>query len=269
MYLAITDLDEGKIVSAANRLSSPGLAAPGSRAWLMSQNLLGRIALLEGKPRGAVRFANAMLATPEPDRMPVDLLHAGLLCADAGDLVRAGDVLSRLNNNASENPSPWATRFVQELTGEIAMAEGNPARAIASFRRAMAALPDPALHRPLAQAYQREGQWDLALQEWGQVVAARGAFLQNEFPPDLMLAHLNIARLLQSRGDLRGAEENYRKVLDQCTNADPNSYRPAAAQELRRLTKPHTDSVGSLSIPEPTGRTIARFLSRPERPSPE
>jgi len=241
VYLAITDLDEGRVSSAAARLSSPSAAAPGGRAWLMSRCLLGRISLLQDKPAAAIRQASAILARPETDLLTVDLLKAGLLCADSGEIQQARDVLRRLNAIRSQNPSGWNSRCADELEGEIAMAEGDAGRAVTSFRRAIAAAPDPALHRALALVYQRQEQWEPARQEWEQFVAARGAVLQNEFPPDLVVAHLNLARLLVRRGETRTAEEHYRKVLELWSDADQLSLRRAAAQELRQLARAKTE----------------------------
>jgi len=241
VYLAITDLDEGRISSAAERLSSPSAAAPGGRAWLMSRQLLGRISLLQDKPAAAIRQATAILARPETDLLALDLLKAGLLCADSGESQQARDVLRRLNAIRSQNPSGWNNRFAEELDGEIAMAEGDSGRAVTAFRRAIAAVPDPVLHRALALAYQRQEQWEPARQEWEQFIAARGAVLQNEFPPDLVVAHLNLARLFVRRGENGTAEEHYRKVLELWSDADQLSLRRAAARELQQLARAKTE----------------------------
>jgi tetratricopeptide (TPR) repeat protein len=207
----------------------------------MSRQLLGRISLLQDKPAAAIRQASAILARPETDLLTVDFLKAGLLYADSGEIQQARDVLRRLNAIRSQNPSGWNNRFAEELEGEIAMAEGDSGRAVTAFLRAIAAVPDPALHRALALAYQRQKQWEPARQEWEQFIAARGAVLQNEFPPDLVAAHLNLARLFVRRGETRTAEEHYRKVLELWSDADQMSLRRAAAQELRQLARAKTE----------------------------
>ncbi len=121
------------------------------------------------------------------------------------------------------------------------MIEGDSSRAVSLFRQAMTAAADPLLYRALALAYQRQEKWELASQEWERFLAARGVILQNGFPPDLVEAHLNLARLFVRRGEHGAAEKHYRNVLEFWSEDNSVPLRRAAAHELRKVIRAKTE----------------------------
>jgi len=90
--------------------------------------------------------------------------------------------------------------------GSVALAEGDPASAIAAYRRAVALRPDyPEAHNNLGGLLAATGALDEALVHYRLAV---------QFDPGHSAAHYNIANVLLARGDTEGAIRHYRLALE-------------------------------------------------------
>ena len=90
--------------------------------------------------------------------------------------------------------------------GSVALAEGDPASAIAAYRRAIGLRPDyPEAHNNLGGVLAATGALDEALVHYRLAV---------RFDPGHSGAHYNIANVLLARGDMDGAIRHYRLALE-------------------------------------------------------
>jgi serine/threonine protein kinase/tetratricopeptide (TPR) repeat protein len=245
LYLAVADLYEGKLDAARIRLSSHSEGLPTVRWYL-----LGRIYLTQGKPELASRQADLILRTPEEALQISDLLDAGLLYARAAKIEKARAALLRLDKAWKDGPSSWKWSSLKSLQGEILIAENKPAQAETAF---LAPDPRSRSHIGLARMYQAQQRLDSAAQEWEKILAARGEILQNEFPPDLLFAHLQLARAYHTLGDRDRALLHYQALLRLLQNADHIPIFDQArleAEQFASQTKPLTRMFLSPSHPK-------------------
>jgi len=252
LYFAIADLYEGQLGAASAALSSrvESTGAPSSGLQFVRRYLLGRIALIQGKPRVAVFEADSILHAPDADLLTSDLLSAGTLYALAGETTKARQVLRRLDNSLGSIASSWNKSSFHNLEGEIFLAEKKVKQAEAAFLAAAAEYPQVFSHIGLARTYEAQRRWDFAAGDWEAVLRARGEILQNGFPPDLVLAHLELARAYRNLGDRDRARTHYDEVLRLWQRAEGLSWFREARREAQELTlesKPRTE--GTLVIP--------------------
>ena len=235
IYLAVTDLCEGKLSAAEAKLSS-GLPQQNAGENLASvrRYLLGRTRLLLGDARGSQRQAELILAMPSADLQTGDLLLAGELLVDAGTNQRARQVLNHLNAIRRDTPTGWNNASFHYLEGETLLAEGQVNPALASFQSALGEFEDPMFHLGLAHAYQRKQDWVHASEEWEQFLQARGHIFHHGFPPDLALAHLELGRLYRRTNDLTRAQLHYQQLLAMWRQGDDLPVRRLAARELQQ-----------------------------------
>ncbi|MBX3359135.1 MAG: tetratricopeptide repeat protein [Phycisphaeraceae bacterium] len=117
------------------------------------------------------------------------------------------DVVIGADASNSRDPKAAAQHFA---TAEKAEAEGDRDRAIAEFRRAVAADPtDPRLFFRLAYALDLAGEEDEAIAMYERAV---------ERPPAPINALINLAILYEDQGDYVRAERSLRQVLDTSPN---------------------------------------------------
>jgi tetratricopeptide (TPR) repeat protein len=243
LCMAVADLYEGRLDQAETRLSSQTSELPVQSGGLqiVRSYLRGRIFLILGKLQLAKTEADLILRTPEAGLQISDLLDSGILYARAGKLRKAHDCLLRLNKAWKAAPSSWKGSSLKNLQGEILLAENKPAEAERAFLE-----PDPRFrsHIGLAHAYQAQQRWDAAAQEWEKVLSATGEILRSDFPPDLLLAHLQLARAYHTLGDPDRALSHYQELLRLLRNADDipifhQAKREAEqfASEIKPLTK--------------------------------
>ena len=112
------------------------------------------------------------------------------------------------------------------LTGDLGRIEeldGNYDAAVANYRDAMAQDPGRNLHRRTGRALRKAGRPDEAEEELREALHLR--------PADPR-AHLEMALVLEARGDAAGAVEHLRSALAAWENAD-ESFEPAG--EARAL----------------------------------
>jgi serine/threonine protein kinase/tetratricopeptide (TPR) repeat protein len=222
LYLAVADLYEGKLDAARTRLSSRIQALPVQTGGLQTVRyyLLGRIYLIQRRPHEASLQADLILQTPDARLQISDLLGAGILYARGQQTNKARQVALQLKKSRKSLPSSWKRSSFENLQGEILLAENKPEQAETAFLAAAAEYPNSLSHIGLARAYQSQQRWEIAAQEWEKVLGAQGEILQNEFPPDLLFAHLELARAYRTLKDRDRALSHYRDFLRLLQHAD-------------------------------------------------
>jgi hypothetical protein len=130
------------------------------------------------------------------------------------------------------------------------LAEGRPQEAEISFSFSAPSFAPFVSSSGLARAYQAEGRWELSAGQWETVLGEKGEILQNGFPPDLAIAHLEVARVYLHMNKRDLAHEHYGEALrmwehgDECTQ-----FREAqrGLQELAPKAGPSRKSMGSVA----------------------
>lgn len=238
LYLAVADLYQGKLRAARQRLQLGINNAPASSRTLLllDRRLLAFTSLLQGDSRFASRIAGQILAAPPDALQTSDLADAGLLYVEAGNLPRATYVLHRLDIVRRNTSTAWNHSCYYGLEGAIALAAGHPAQAVTSLELGLSRYPAPGLHGYLARAYAQLRDWPRAIEHWQLFLASRGAILQNEFPPDLALAHLQLARAYRQVNNISQARSHYQALFNLWQQADDLPIRRFAAREYQQLT---------------------------------
>jgi serine/threonine protein kinase/Tfp pilus assembly protein PilF len=242
LYLAVADLCEGKLAQAQYKLLSQLSEVPVRSGGLQTVRwyLLGRIWLTQGKSEQAMLQADRILRTPEAGLQISDLLSAGIIYARAGQIGKAREVLLRLDKAWKAGPSSWKRSSLNDLRGEILLATKQPEDAETAFLAAGS-------HIGLARVYKTQKRWDAAAKELEKVLEARGAILQNEFPPDLFFAQLDLARSYRNIGDRERALSQYKNLFRLLENADDIPAFSQARREAEQFgseTKPLTKIFG-------------------------
>jgi tetratricopeptide (TPR) repeat protein/predicted Ser/Thr protein kinase len=238
LCVVVAYLYEGRLASAANELATQIQAVSPQSGGLQAfrRYLLGRIHLLHTRLPEAELQADLILRTP-PDRLHgADLFHAGILYARAGLLPKARQVLRRLGELKKTIPSSSKQEYFRNLEGEISLAESNPKKAAISFLIPIQSYAPSVASAGLARAYQVERRWDPATVEWEKVLAEKGEILQNGFPPDLAITHLELARLYRTLKNLDLARKHYEEALRLWQHADEFNLLRDARQEYRQLS---------------------------------
>jgi serine/threonine protein kinase/Tfp pilus assembly protein PilF/TolB-like protein len=239
LYLLVADLYEGKLAQAQHKLLSQVSEVPVQSGGLRTVHwyLLGRIYLTQGNRKLAIIQADLILRTPEAGLQISDLLNAGILYARAGQTSKARQALIRLDQAWKAGPSSWKLSSLNDLRGEILLATNHPELAETAFLAAGS-------HIGLARVYKAQKRWDASAKELETVLKARGAILQNEFPPDLFFAQLDLARSYRNIGDRERALSEYQNLVRLLENADDipvfNQARSEAEQfgsEIKPVTR--------------------------------
>lgn len=233
VYLAIADLYEGKLEAAKGELSRQIGSRHGTSGVLQPfrRYLLGRIFVSQGDSTKAGQQAGFILSLPADSLQIVDLLNAGVIYARAGMVNDARRVFRRLEERRASIPTGWNQSCLRHLDGEIKLADANPTAAESIFVTAIQEYPQAASHAGLARAYQAQTKWELAAQEWEEVVKRKGEILQADFPLDLTDAHLQLARAYRATNNPGRARFHYETVLKMWRNADS----PLLATTTREL----------------------------------
>ena len=241
LYLVVADLYEGKLAQAQYKLLSQLSEVPVQSGGLQTVRwyLLGRICLTQGKSELAMLQADRILRTPEAGLQISDVLSAGILYARAGQIGKAREVLLRLDKAWKAGPSSWKRSSFNDLRGEILLATNQPEQAETAFLAAGS-------HIGLARVYKAQKRWDATAKELEKVLKARGAILQNEFPPDLFFAQLDLARSYRNIGDRERALSQYQILIRLLENADDIPVFSQARREAEQFgleAKPITQIV--------------------------
>ncbi len=234
----VSDLYEGKLASARAELTKQIRAVSPQNGGLQSfrRYLLGRIDLMQGDTGNAELQADVILETPGSRSQGADLLHAGILYSRNNRLAKARDVLRRLGEAKLEIPSSSNQDNFRNLEGEILLAESKPLEAEISFSQPSPAFSSFLSTAGLARAYQTAQKWDLAAHEWENVVSRRGEILQSGFPPDLAIAHVQLARVYRQLDQPHLARQHYEEALRMWMHADEFNLLWEVKRELSAVS---------------------------------
>ncbi len=234
LYLIAADLYEGRLKLGESHLLAQIRSAPIDAGGLLTvrRYLLGRIYLLQDEPNKSAEQADLILRTPGERLQVADVLAAGVIYARAGQVDRARQVLLRLDESRKGLPSSWRDSCFENLQGEIMLAEKKPDRAEKAFMAALRAYPDPFSHAGLARTYEAQKRWDVASPEWEKALAGKGETLEHQFPPDFLLAHLEVARAYRAMKNSDRARSHYREFLRLWEHGDKIPLMRQAQREL-------------------------------------
>ena len=240
LYLARTAIYEGKFTSAAEQLRADirwDQTQASKSAVLLRRYLLARIFVARGMIAPARRELELILTSGEPEALQAeDLRRTGTLYAHIGDVKSAESVLHKLELLELNLPTSFNKSCFHNLAGEIALAQGRFGQAVELFSTAMAEYPQFASHEGLARAYQAQHDWDRAAAAWRQVLEDRGEILQDSFPADWVVAHLELGRVYRGLGDLARARNEYEEFFRIWQNADELPVRQQALREWQEIT---------------------------------
>ena len=234
LCLTLADLYEGRLRAAHDDLSRR-LQASGAQGGLQlaRRYLIARIDLFNGDTRGALVQADAILKTPGAGLQTSDLVNAGMLYARAGNTSKARDVLRRLDRLRKSAPSSWNRSSYHDLEGEIELAAGKPDDAGKAFGTAAQEYPHVLAHAGLARVYQEQRRWDDAAREWEQVLLRRGEILQNGFPPDLVTAHVDLARVYEHLNNEEKSRSEREEAVRMWKQADQSALLRETRHDVR------------------------------------
>ena len=151
---------------------------------------------------------------------------------------KAADELARLVHNALNKKE---TRMVDHLLGRIELQKGNEDKAIDHLKRAVSRLPheisfpgdEQAFYfEPLALAYFKSGNLDLAREEYERILALTTGRIG--FGDIYARSFYMLGKIAEQKGDKAAAREHYQKFLDLWKDADPGL--PELADAGKRLS---------------------------------
>ncbi len=223
--LALLDMYEGKYRSAQARLQRAVLLgetnpAPVSRA----RNRLFLAILREGQGdrSGQIRELDGALEAlgkwPEPQVWL--LARIGAAYARSGAAGKADRILRAINPGADRSkPSEAAELHI--LVGEIALANGNYARAVEELQLGARSVPLPLGLESLARAYQEAGDRGGAIACLEKLMSLPISPLGWEPQQAWLVAHAELCEAYLSRGEQDKAEQVLDKLARQWKDADP------------------------------------------------
>ena len=240
LFLARTAIYGGKLNSAAEQLSADirwDQTSASKSAEVLRRYLLARTFVERGMIAQARRELELILTAGEPEPIQAgDLLRTGTLYARMGDVKSAEGVLHKVELLAAKLPTSFNRSCFHDVAGEIALAQGRLGPAAKLFSEAMTENARFSSHEGLARTYQAQHDWDRAAVAWRQVLDDRGEILQDSFPADWVVAHLELGRIYHRLGDLTRARDEYEEFFRIWQNADDLPVRQQALREWREIT---------------------------------
>jgi tetratricopeptide (TPR) repeat protein len=186
----------------------------------------------------ARRELELILTSGEPEAIQAeDLRRTGTLYARIGDVKSAESVLHKLELLAAKLPTSFNRSCFHDLAGEVALARGRLGPAAKLFSEAMTENARFSSHEGLARTYQAQHDWDRAAAEWRQVLEDRGEILQDYFPADWVVAHMELGRVYRQVADLGKARGEYEEFLRIWQQADDLPARQQAISEWQEIVR--------------------------------
>ncbi len=220
--LGFTAMWRGEIARAAEQFRR---AAALSRQQRSTNSLLRNLALLAATQRaaGATDERHRTLAAVDslaavPGMAPGFLVLAVEPYADDGNAGKIQGLFERIQARADRRNRD-DTLQVQYVTGVLALAERDPAAALAAFDRAKGFIRPASLGYRRALAFQQRGQLDSAKLVLGPITA-RPVF-GSEDQIAWIRASIEIGLVEERLGQFEAAIGSYRRFLEHWKHADP------------------------------------------------
>lgn len=205
---------------------------------------LARCYWLIGLPDRAATTARRVIDLATKRDHPVNLCMTLIFTATVflwrGDLDEADQLLRRLLGHAARHSlGPYHT-LGMALSGELAVARGNPAEGIALLRRSLGILQaqnhnhlTPALHMALAEGLMNVGEFEEAAAAVDAGLVLSKAFGETLNVPDLLRVRAQIL-LLTTPADAAAAERAFQLSLQQAKEQSALSLELRSAMGLAR-----------------------------------
>ena len=204
--------------------------------WLMlklgSEAFSGSGSAIDGT-LDQVLAAGASLAARAPDSsLLFAVAMAGKIAARTRHLDRAADANRRLDElMTAGSPNRPRRAYEQLLLGEVARAQGDDDLAIQRLTRSLQEMESFTVHESLASAHESAGNLDEAIEHYRWMVSNRGRAVVEcplgrecyERAYNLVawaLAHVRLARLLESRGEVSESVAWYSELVWLWPHAD-------------------------------------------------
>jgi tetratricopeptide (TPR) repeat protein len=242
--LAITDVYRGRINAALSRLSDLiDLQLAGGNNGFGSVALWFTSMILESNGNPDLAFEQLMKAIPLAPNFPDTMAALGVLAAHVGETRRASQALAGVRAWGEDRDERLWKRQALLVEGELALAEGDHARAVAALRegRALASLRAlggglisdlPLMADALARAYLEQGDLAAARTEFVAITEMAGDRL---FWPWIWLsAHVHLAELDAREGRMDEAEA-WAEVVREYWEAAAGQNQPMVDEAIERL----------------------------------
>jgi class 3 adenylate cyclase/tetratricopeptide (TPR) repeat protein len=198
------------------------------RYWLARMSLL-----LEPENGNRLARAQAERIAEIGDLQAEDLRLLGMLWLKLGNQRAAEATLRRLEEAVRTTPSSVNRSCAFSLRGHVALQQGELGVAADAFPRAERAYPRTNVYEGMAGMAAAREQWEDAAGVWEKVTTARGEIIQQDFPGDWILAHLEQARAFQKMGSVHRYEQRLGFVKSKWRKADPEVVDKVLAKYLR------------------------------------
>jgi tetratricopeptide (TPR) repeat protein len=216
LSMAITDVYRGRINAALYRLSNlTDLQLVGGHNGFAAVSIWFTAMLLEANGNPDLSFEQLTKAIPLAPDFPDTMASLGVLAAHEGETTRAAQALASVRAWGEERDERLWLRQALLVEGELALAEGDHARAVAVLTeaRALAGLrllggglisDVPLMADALARAYLDQGDLQAARREFTAIAEMQGDRL---FWPWIWIsAHVHLAELAAREGRMDEAQ---------------------------------------------------------------
>lgn len=200
--------------------------------------LRARLFLLLDEPGRAQRELDSREVT-ELETIPTNLRSlrdAALIQIELGNLEAARRLGDDLRGIAAAYPGHLARASAATVAGHLAAARGHKDEALRLLAEdAFLEWPGPVVLRSLASLWMERGEWAQARFYLLKILEMKGRILDDHFPGDWVVAHLDLARCEVELENPPDASRRYREFLDLWREGDATGLVRAAGAELERL----------------------------------
>jgi tetratricopeptide (TPR) repeat protein len=233
-HMALLYMYQGKLTRAVDQLKEAirlnnilgyGLSEYRDRIFLVTAYCR------QGKQRMAIQeLTKALEIRRRANIGPWWLLLAAKIYARMGMTAEAEAVFEEISSQINEeNRNDRA--IVNVLQGEIALTKGNTAEAVELFERAYLLREDIYVLESAANAYYQIKDLDKAVEKYSGIIS--NVDLGWEAQDCWILAHYQLGKIYEEKGDVEKAIQYYQKFLSLWKDADPGTAKVKDAR--RRL----------------------------------